>query len=158
MRETGHHCSVCKKPCCNLCNKMEVDDITDILCPRCAEAGEFMGETGERENTTSDREGGGSDAGTANSAPHPSFPSPHSEDWNEEQGDQPSPASSNISCAKAVMKTLLEELSECTQVQYDKSSLAKGFINFSRLRRRTQNWRRYMKNITDYMDMKTLTL
>ena len=59
MRETGHHCSVCKKPCCNLCNKMEVDDITDILCPRCAEAGEFMGETGERENTTSDREGGG---------------------------------------------------------------------------------------------------
>ena len=34
--ETGHHCKVCHRRCCNLCNKFScVEEITDIICPGC---------------------------------------------------------------------------------------------------------------------------
>ena len=33
--ETGHRCQACRCLCCNLCNRMEVDDLEDILCPKC---------------------------------------------------------------------------------------------------------------------------
>ena len=33
--KTSHKCRVCSKRCCNFCNKMEVDDLKDILCPLC---------------------------------------------------------------------------------------------------------------------------
>ena len=61
IMETGHHCNSCKKLCCNLCNQMEVDDITDIQCRDCLDAGEFMEKekTEEIVNRTSEREGGG---------------------------------------------------------------------------------------------------
>ena len=33
--ETGHQCKFCHLPCCNLCNTMDVDELTDIVCPNC---------------------------------------------------------------------------------------------------------------------------
>ena len=116
---------------------MEVEEITDIRCPNCAKADEFLRENEEREDRTSDREGGGSSAGTVNSATLPSFPTPQSEESNGAQEDPP--ASSNLSCAKAVMNALLEELPECTKIEYDLDSVTKGFINFTRLRKKKKN-------------------
>ena len=34
--ETGHSCKFCHLSCCNFCNTMEVDEITDIVCPNCS--------------------------------------------------------------------------------------------------------------------------
>ena len=34
--ETGHSCKGCKKLCCNLCNTIQVEDLSDISCPECS--------------------------------------------------------------------------------------------------------------------------
>ena len=34
---TGHHCKTCRKLCCNFCNTITVEELSDILCPTCAE-------------------------------------------------------------------------------------------------------------------------
>ena len=34
--ETGHVCKECATLCCNLCNTLQVDELTDIMCPNCA--------------------------------------------------------------------------------------------------------------------------
>lgn len=38
--DTSHKCKVCAEACCNLCNTVtEVDEITDVVCPRCKPGG-----------------------------------------------------------------------------------------------------------------------
>ena len=32
---TSHKCRLCGSPCCNFCNKEEVEELTDIVCPKC---------------------------------------------------------------------------------------------------------------------------
>ena len=36
LRETGHVCKECATLCCNLCNTLQVGELTDIMCPNCA--------------------------------------------------------------------------------------------------------------------------
>ena len=49
--ETGHDCKFCHLSCCNFCNTMEVDEITDIVCPNC-----FVDESNLDESEMDDRE------------------------------------------------------------------------------------------------------
>ena len=34
--ETGHKCRLCKELCCNFCNTTSVEEMTDIVCPKCS--------------------------------------------------------------------------------------------------------------------------
>ena len=42
--QTGHKCRLCEQPCCNFCNTVAVEEMTDIVCPKCSIEDEFMQE------------------------------------------------------------------------------------------------------------------
>ena len=42
--ETGHKCKRCSLPCCNLCNRISVDELSDIICPNCSIPVELLDE------------------------------------------------------------------------------------------------------------------
>ena len=107
-RETGHHCPRCKKYCCNLCNKVEdVEDLTDILCHNCVDSESTR--DGSHERVT--------------------------EDDRTSNADQQEEELSNYNYSKRIMTDLVEELPECSKINYDVEALTRSYINFTRLRK-----------------------